>query len=165
MHYFQDAQKYIYSVQIIFTYMKKLYLSFFSIVLLSSFAKAQSQETYFTSYPTHTPDGKTVIFSYEGDLWKVDIGTPVASRLTAMQGEEISPRVSPAGKWLAFSSNQFVNIDVYVMPQAGGEIKQLTFHDASDLVDSWSWDSRSIYFTSNRYNNFSEYKVGITGGT
>ena len=62
--------------------MKKLYLSFFSIVLLSSFVNAQSQETYFTSYPTLTPDGKTVIFSYEGDLWKADIGNPVASRST-----------------------------------------------------------------------------------
>ena len=145
--------------------MKKLYLSFFSIVLISNFAKAQSQETYFTSYPTLTPDGKTVIFSYEGDLWKADIGNPVALRLTAMQGEEISPRVSPDGKWLAFSSNQFGNNDVYVMPLAGGEIKQLTFHDANDQVDSWSWDSKSIYFTSNRYNSFSEYKVGIAGGT
>ena len=82
-----------------------------------------------------------------------------------MQGEETNPRVSPDGKWLAFSSNQFGNNDVYVMPLAGGEIKQLTFHDASDEVDSWSWDSKSIYFTSNRYNSFSEYKVGINGGT
>ncbi|MFB9842167.1 S41 family peptidase [Mucilaginibacter ginsenosidivorans] len=145
--------------------MKKLYLSFFTIILFGNLVTAQSQETYFTSYPTLTPDGKTVIFSYEGDLWKAEIGNPVASRLTAMQGEETSPRVSPDGKWLAFSSNQFGNNDVYLMPLAGGEIKQLTFHDANDQVDSWSWDSKSIYFTSNRYNSFSEYKVGITGGT
>lgn len=145
--------------------MKKLYLLLFSVFALQSLTKAQSQEAYFTSYPTLTPDGKTVIFSYEGDLWKADIDNPVAVRLTAMQGEETSPRVSADGKWLAFSSNQFGNNDVYIMPLAGGEIKQLTWHEANDEVDSWSWDSKSIYFTSGRYNHFSEYKVGINGGT
>jgi len=145
--------------------MKKLYLLFFAVFAATVFVKAQSSEVYFASNPTLTPDGKTVIFSYEGDLWKVDIGSPAAVRLTAMQGEETSPHVSPDGRWLAFSSNQFGNNDVYVMPLAGGDIKQLTYADANDQVDSWSWDSKSIYFTSNRYNSFSEYKVGITGGT
>jgi tricorn protease len=145
--------------------MKKLYLLLFSAFLFQNLAKAQSEGVYFASYPTLTPDGKTVIFSYEGDLWKTDIGNSVAVRLTAMQGEETAPRISPDGKWLAFSSNQFGNNDVYVMPLAGGEIKQLTYHDANDQVDSWSWDSQSIYFTSNRYNNFSEYKVSLNGGT
>jgi tricorn protease len=145
--------------------MKKLYLFLFSIFLFTNLTKAQNQEVFFASYPTLTPDAKTVIFSYEGDLWKTDLNNSVAVRLTAMQGEETSPRVSPDGKWLAFSSNQFGNNDVYLMPLAGGEIKQLTYHDANDQVDSWSWDSKSIYFTSNRYNSFSEYKVGLNGGT
>ncbi|HVV54592.1 MAG TPA: hypothetical protein VHC47_04680, partial [Mucilaginibacter sp.] len=145
--------------------MKKLYLLLFAILVMQNLTYAQSQEVYFTSYPTLTPDGKTVIFSYEGDLWKADIDNPVATRLTAMQGEETCARVSPDGKWLAFSSNQFGNNDVYVMPMAGGEIKQLTWHEANDQVDSWSWDSKSIYFTSNRYNNFTEYKVNADGGT
>lgn len=134
-------------------------------ILCVTTVRAQSTDVYFTSFPTLTPDGKTVIFSYEGDLWKAEVGNPVASRLTAMQGEEVMPRVSPDGKWLAFSSNQFGNYDVYVMPLAGGDIRQLTFHSASDEVDSWSWDSKSIYFTSNRYNMFSEYKIGVDGGT
>ena len=145
--------------------MKKLYLILFALFLTQNLVKAQSQEVYFTSYPTLTPDGKTVIFSYEGDLWKTDLNNPVAVRLTAMQGEETHPHVSPDGKWLAFSSNQFGNNDVFVMPLAGGEVKQLTWHEASDEVDSWTWDSKSIYFTSNRYNGFSEYKVGLNGGT
>ena len=145
--------------------MKKLYLILFALFLTQNLVKAQNQEVYFTSYPTLTPDGKTVIFSYEGDLWKTDLNNSVAVRLTAMQGEETHPHVSPDGKWLAFSSNQFGNNDVFVMPLAGGEVKQLTWHEASDEVDSWSWDSRSIYFTSNRYNGFSEYKIGLDGGT
>ena len=125
---------------------------------------AQNQ-TYFASYPALTPDAQTIVFSYDGDIWKVPVGGGVAARITGMQGEEINPKISPDGKWLAFSSNQFGNNDVYVMPLAGGDIKQLTFNDATDEVDNWSWDSKTIYFTSARYNSFSSYQVGIAGGT
>ena len=82
-----------------------------------------------------------------------------------MRGDEIAPRISPDGKWLAFSANQSGNFDVYIMPLAGGDIRQLTHHDATDEVDSWSWDSQTIYFTSGRYNRFTSYSVGINGGT
>jgi tricorn protease len=53
-----------------------------------------------------------------------------------MNGEESLLRISPECKWLAFISNQFGNKDVYVMPLNGGVIKQLTFHDAADDLDS-----------------------------
>jgi len=145
--------------------MKKLYLILLFAFLVQNFTKAQNKDVYFASYPTLTPDGKTVIFSYEGDLWKTDLNSPAAVRLTAMPGEETNARVSPDSKWLAFSSNQFGNNDVFIMPMAGGEVKQLTFSDANDEVDSWSWDSKSIYFNSNRYNAFGEYKIGLEGGT
>ena len=125
---------------------------------------AQATPT-FISYPTLTPDGQTVVFSYAGDLWKVPAAGGQALRLTAMRGDEIAPRVSPDGQWLAFSANQFGSHDVYVMPLAGGDIRQLTHHDASDEVDSWSWDSQTIYFTSGRYNRFTSYAVAAKGGT
>src|SRR5476651_141855 len=146
--------------------MKQVYSLAIGALFTIFAAKAQTTETYFAEYPTLTPDAQTAIFSYEGDLWKVAVnGQSPAVRLTAMQGQEINPRVSPDGKWLAFSANQYGNNDVYVMPLAGGEVKQLTFNEASDEVDSWSWDSKTIYFTSGRYNSFSAYKVGIDGGT
>ncbi|WP_448701691.1 S41 family peptidase [Mucilaginibacter sp. AW1-3] len=146
--------------------MKQVYLLAIGTLFTIFGAKAQGNETYFAEYPTLTPDAQTAIFSYEGDLWKVAVnGQSPAVRLTAMQGQEINPRVSPDGKWLAFSGNQYGNNDVYVMPLAGGEIKQLTYNESSDEVDSWGWDSKSIYFTSSRYNSFSAYKINIDGGT
>lgn len=119
----------------------------------------------FASHPTLSPDGNTIIFSYDGDLWKVATNGGEAYRITAMEGNETSPRISPDGKWIAFSSNENGNTDVYVMPIDGGEIKQLTWHSAADEVYSWSWDSKEIYFTSSRANNFTTYKVNIGGGT
>ncbi|MGV0921009.1 S41 family peptidase [Empedobacter falsenii] len=136
--------------------------------LLSAFAISQvsaQEKVYFTSTPSLSPDAKTVYFSYDGDIWSTDINGGNAARITALEGEEINPRVSPDGKWLAFSSNQYGNYDIYIMPINGGQIKQLTFHQAKDEVESWSWDSKSIYFTSNQNNGFGSFKINLDGKT
>ncbi|RZK43728.1 MAG: peptidase S41 [Pedobacter sp.] len=142
---------------------RKLFFRLFASVFLTSIAA--SGQTHFAAYPALSPDAQQIVFSYDGDIWKVPAKGGLASRLTAMPGEEINPKVSPDGKWLAFTSNQYGNNDVYLMPMNGGEVKQLTFNDGTDEVDNWSWDSKTIYFTSSRYNSFSSYKVGIEGGT
>lgn len=135
------------------------------VICFSIVITAQSQSAYFLSNPCLTPDGQTVIFSFEGDLWKANVSDGQASRLTAMQGYETSPRVSPDGKWIAFTGRQFGNADVFIIPASGGEVKQITYHSANDEMDSWSWDSKSIYFTSSRYSRSGGYKVSLTGGT
>lgn len=144
--------------------LKNLFFSVLLTVFVSVNVFSQEKLT-FASYPTLSPDGKTIVFSYDGDLWKVDTDGGQAYRLTAMSGNEVAPRISPDGKWLAFSSDQNGNPDVYVMPLAGGEIKQLTHHSAMDRVDSWSWDSKEIYFTSAKANRFTSFKVNREGGT
>ena len=134
-------------------------------LLFANTLYAQNNETYFLSQPALTPDGQTVIFSFEGDLWKAGLNDKQAYRLTAMQGYESNARISPDGKWIAFTGRQYGNADVYLMPLSGGDIKQLTFHSATDEVTSWSWDSKSIYFNSNRSGQVSGYKVSMNGGT
>lgn len=127
-------------------------------------ASAQDNTTYFLSNPCLTPDGQTVIFSFEGDLWKAAVTNGQATRLTAMQGYETNPRISPDGKWIAFTGRQYGNADVFVIPVNGGEIKQVTYHSATDDVSSWSWDSKSIYFTSTRMGPVAGFKVSAAGG-
>jgi len=135
-------------------------LTAFSIIGISA-----QEKSYFLSSPSLSPDGKTAYFAYDGDIWKADSNGGNASRITALDGEEINPRLSPDGKWLAFSSNQYGNYDVYVMPAGGGTIKQLTFHTGRDEMESWAWDSKTIYFTSNRNNNFGSFTTTIEGKT
>ncbi len=138
------------------------------VSLLMAFTLMQlsaQEKNYFASTPSLSPDGLTAYFSYDGDIWKVPADGGTATRITALEGEEINPRVSPDGKWLAFSSNQFGNYDVYVMPVTGGKITQLTFHTAKDEVENWSWDSRTIYFTSDRDRRFGSFSIDVNGGT
>jgi Tol biopolymer transport system component len=139
---------------------------FFSLAVLCCSARLFAQDaTYFLSNPCLTPDGQTVIFSYEGDLWRAGLKDGQATRLTAMQGYETSPRVSPDGKWIAFTGRQYGNGDIFIMPVAGGEVTQVTYHSSNDEVTGWSWDSKSIYFNSGRMGQIAGFKVAATGGT
>ncbi|HSH51188.1 MAG TPA: hypothetical protein VK982_05650, partial [Bacteroidales bacterium] len=144
---------------------KSLLITLILLVFFSLQTIAQENTTYFLTEPALSPDGQKIVFVYENDLWEVNIDGGVASRLTAMDGVESNPRFSPNGQWIAFSSEQNGNADVYILPVNGGKITQLTYHDANDYVDSWSWDSKTINFTSNRYNVIGSYKIKVNGGT
>ena len=143
--------------------MKKL-LYILMVASIGANLSAQGQSA-FLSDPAISPDGSKIVFVYESDLWMADRTGGTAHRITAMTGEESVPRFSPDGKWLAFASTQNGNADVYIMPVEGGSLKQLTWHDGNDFPDSWSWDSKTVYFTSDRFNTFGAYTVSATGGT
>jgi tricorn protease len=139
---------------------------FVLVLIFTTYVRADHHgEVYFMSHPAVSPDGSTVIFSFEGDLWKVPVIGGTAVRLTGMEGVESHPRFSPDGRWLAFTGRQDGNAHVYVMPVEGGEIRRLTYHDGDNLVNAWSWDSQTVYFSSDRYNYISSYAVSIDGGT
>lgn len=141
--------------------MKKIFLS---ILIFTSLIFANN-ESYFLTHPSLSPDADKIIFSFEGDIWRMNVDGSNAVRLTAMDGRETDPVFSPDGKWIAFTGRQEGNANIYLMPANGGEIKQLSFHDGHDKMESWSWDSKEIYFTSGRYNDVSAYSVSIMGGT
>ncbi|RYZ61768.1 MAG: peptidase S41 [Chitinophagaceae bacterium] len=144
--------------------MHKFFCGLLSIGL-ATVATAQNNEAYFLSQPSLTPDGQTVVFSFEGDIWKANIADKQAYRLTAMQGYETGARVSPDGQWIAFTGRQYGNADLYVMPINGGDIRQLTYHSAGDEMSSWDWDSKTIYFTSDRMGQTAGFTVPLAGGT
>lgn len=140
-------------------------LSLFSILCFAATALLSQGNPYFLSNPCLTPDGQTVIFAFEGDLWRANVNDGNATRLTAMQGYETSPRVSPDGKWIAFTGRQYNNGDIYLIPVNGGDVKQITHHSGNDEVTSWSWDSKALYFNSNRMGQVAGFKVSVDGGT
>ncbi|HBZ26614.1 MAG TPA: peptidase S41 [Rikenellaceae bacterium] len=142
--------------------MKKV-LSLLSMLLIC--AATYANGVVFASRPSLSPNGETIYFSYSGDIYSVPTSGGVALKVVTMGGNETSPKISPDGKYLAFSSNDQGNNNVYIVPVAGGEIKQLTFHDASDVPVGWCPQSKNIYFESNRYNTISTYSVSVEGGT
>jgi len=69
----------------------------------------------------------TVVFCYGGDIWKASSDGGTAIRLTAHIGQELFPKFSPDGKWIAFTGQYDGDAQVYVMPADGGMPKQLTY--------------------------------------
>ena len=97
-----------------------------------------------------------VVFAYAGDLWVSSTKGGPARRLTAHPGDELYPKFSPDGKWIAFTGEYDGNMDVFVVPASGGEPKRLTYHPGSDMVLGWSPDGR-ILFRSNRASDLPDY--------
>ncbi|MES2330898.1 MAG: PDZ domain-containing protein [Bacteroidota bacterium] len=110
-----------------------------------------------------------IVFVHGDDLWVVGREGGDARRLTTAVGAETSPKISPDGKWVAFTGQYDGNTDVYIMPIDGGEPKRLTWHPSPDIVQGWTPDGKSVYFTSSREGyptaNAKFFSVSIEGGT
>lgn len=148
--------------------MKKLYLLFGLLIGITWGANAQSDEP-FARFPSISPDGSTIAFSYQGDIWTVPIDGGRAWRMTLHEAYEARPQWSPDGKKIAFNSDRNGNKDVFVMDADGGHIKELTYHSTDDGLTGWTPDNRVI-FTTNRVFNQVEWEpelqtVSADGGT
>jgi len=143
--------------------MKNAFLSVLVLVMAAS-SVAFAREARLVRYP-HYHNGR-IAFSYLGDVWTADENGQNVQRLTVNRARDVYARFSPDGKWIAFSSDRNGNLDVYIMPAAGGAAKQLTVHSADDTVLGWRPDSRAVLFSSNRGEDFSGqlYLVSIDGG-
>jgi tricorn protease len=97
-----------------------------------------------------------VVFVYAGDLWAASAKGGPARRLTSHPGDELYPRFSPDGKWIAFTGQYDGNNDVFVVPAAGGEPTRLTYHPSNDMVLGWSPDGR-VLFRSNRSSDLPDF--------
>ena len=89
-----------------------------------------------------------VAFCYAGDIWTASSSGGVAVRLTAHPGQEIFPKFSPDGDWIAFTGQYDGDEQVYVVPSTGGVPKQLTFYPASGpLPPRWGYDHQVYGWT------------------
>jgi tricorn protease len=119
-----------------------------------------------------------IAFTYGGDLWLVARDGGVARRITSHPGQELFPKFSPDGKWIAFTAQYDGNYNVYIMPSEGGQPRQLTFHPGGDHLNermgihneviTWTPDSKRIVFLTRR-DTFNDwfgrlYSVSIEGG-
>jgi tricorn protease len=82
--------------------------------------------------------GDTVVFTAEGDLWKVASKGGTAQRLTTHASAETNAAISPDGQWIAFSASYEGAQEAYVMPIAGGIPKRISFENATVTVLGWS---------------------------
>ncbi|MEO7084027.1 MAG: S41 family peptidase [Gemmatimonadaceae bacterium] len=112
-------------------------------------AIAQSDVSWLR-YPAISPDGKTIVFTYKGDLYRVPAAGGAAVALTQHPAEDFMPVWSHDGKHIAFASDRYGNFDIFIMPAEGGEAKRLTFHSAPEYPYSFTPDDKGIVFGAAR---------------
>jgi tricorn protease len=117
------------------------------VVYLRADGTSNNRPGYYRYPALH---GDTIVFTAEGDLWKVGVQGGAATRLTSNPGEESHAAISPDGRTVAFSAEYEGPLDVYTMPIDGGLPERRTW-DGDALVAGWTPDGRVLVRTS-RYS-------------
>jgi len=146
--------------------MKKSILSLFSLLFLSV---AISQNNPLINTPNLSPDGQSVAFNYQGDIWTASISGQNLKRLTIHEAYDANPKWSSDGKTIAFQSDRFGNSDVFTIDAQGGIPNRITFHSANDAITDFTADGNILFATSRNYVQLERepeiHAVNAQGGT
>ncbi|MCH2233838.1 MAG: S41 family peptidase [Crocinitomicaceae bacterium] len=146
--------------------------------LLSAVSIIFSLNAFGTSwmrYPSISPDGAKIVFSYQGDLFIVNAQGGNALQLTSHAAYDYMPIWSNDGSKIAFASNRHGNNDIFIIAAEGGTPTRLTYHSAGDLPCDFSNDDKTIIFKSSRLDHHKSvmypsgvlselYEVSVEGG-
>ena len=120
------------------------------LALASSLSAMAQNEASWLRYPSISPDGGTIVFTYKGDLYTVPATGGTAALLTMHEAHDFMPVWSPDGKQVAFASDRYGNFDVFMIPATGGEAKRLTYHGSGEMPYSFSPDGKTVLFGAAR---------------
>ncbi len=117
-------------------------------------------ELSWVSDPRISPDGLIVAFvaarvdreanDYASAIWLVPVdGSSPPRRFTSGEKQDVAPRWSPDGSTLAFTSNREHKAkQLYLIPAAGGESRQLTELNEEVSEPVWSPDGTRLAFSA-----------------
>lgn len=118
-------------------------------------------------FPSISPDGSMVCFSWRGDLWRVPAIGGQATRLTVHPMDDDLSAWSPDGKTIAFNSTRSGYRNVYRMNADGTGVSAVTREDRSHFVSGWA-DDQTIAVSGWReadvHRNPRPYLVDAGGG-
>ena len=114
-------------------------------LLVGQYACGQGFKGYYRFPTLHE---NTIVFSAEGDLWKVSDTGGQAVRLTTHRESETNPVISPDGTRLVYAANYEGPTELYMMPMAGGVPERLTYDNEEAVPTSWINNKELLYHTT-----------------
>jgi Tol biopolymer transport system component/DNA-binding winged helix-turn-helix (wHTH) protein len=108
----------------------------------------------FAQNASFSDDGATIVFEREQEIWLAAADGSNARRIEGIPTrswvrEWARPALSPGGASIAFYHQETGPYgDIWVIPAAGGEARQLTRHRAPMGRPVWAPDGRHIYFSA-----------------
>lgn len=122
--------------------------TFISAALALASISAMAVSPMWTRDVKISPDGKSLAFSYKGDIYTVSTQGGTARRITSGEAYESNPVWSPAGDMIAFASDRNGGRDVYVMGVDGSNPRRLTFNSARQIPEAFTPDGKNIIFSA-----------------
>jgi Tol biopolymer transport system component/C-terminal processing protease CtpA/Prc len=141
---------------------------------LTTFLAAQINPQW-ARYPSISPDGSTIVFTYKGNLFRVASNGGTATQLTFHKAHDFRAVWSNDGKRIAFASDRYGNFDVFSMDALGGEATRLTFHSNDEIPYTFSNSDEKVLFGAVRQDDVKHrqyptrvqpelYEVPVNGG-
>ncbi len=106
------------------------------------------QVTSGPSSVTWSPDGRELVYSMQGTLWRQAVADTEAVQLTDGPGYDFQPDWSPDGTRIVYSRWTGDTIELQVLDVASGAVRPLTSNGAVNLEPRWSPDGGRIAFVS-----------------
>lgn len=133
-----------------------------AFLLAFGFVSNAQTNPEWVRYPSISPDGQSIAFTYKGDLYRVASKGGEARQLTFHTAHDYKPVWSKDGSQLAFASDRYGNFDIFIMDAMGGEASRLTFHSNDELPFDFSSDDSSVIFGASRMD-IAEHRQYPTG--
>ncbi len=95
-----------------------------------------------------SPDGRAIVYSMQGSLWRQSVDSDVAEQLTAGPGYDYQPDWSPDGKTLVFVRYDRDALELNTLDLETGELTQLTNGGNVNLEPRWSPDGSRLAYVS-----------------
>lgn len=115
-------------------------------------------------HPAISPDGATILFSWQGDIWSVPSGGGRATRLTVHPAMDYMPKWFPDGSRIVFSSSRYGNYDLFSMKPDGGDIQRITYESSFEYPNAVSPDGAYVYGYTNAWGRSDLFRVPTSGG-
>ncbi|MEP3482566.1 MAG: S41 family peptidase [Fuerstiella sp.] len=119
-------------------------------LLLTASSLHAGREVQLAADPQLSPDGKTLLFAYRGDIWTVPTTGGSAERLTTHPATDDDARWSPDGTQIAFVTTRTGSSQVFTISTDGKDLKQLTFHTEGFSLKDWFPDGQSLLVSGSR---------------
>jgi len=107
-----------------------------------------------------------VMFVSDDDLWCVNLDHPdlLARRLTTSKGRVRTPKISSDGKWVAYSSDETGEFDIYIIPSEGGATRRLTWMGYA-YVAGWVDENQIVIVSEHETQVPEAYIYDLTNDT
>lgn len=125
--------------------------------LKTATAPAASPDGAFLAFAGAAVDGNT-------DIYRLDLSSGEATRLTFSRGIDTDPSYSPLGNAIVFTSDRIGAPHVYLMDPAGLDARRLSNEGGYNAEPRLSPDGRLLVYCAKEGNRFQIYLQDLLGG-